>query len=53
MSFEEPILCHHNYVSEERHFGEDVVATRKGAIRARFGEARHHSGGPWAPNRTS
>ena len=38
VSFEEPILCHHNYVSEERHFGEDVVVTRKGAIRARLGE---------------
>ena len=32
--FEEPILCHHNYVSEENHFGEDVVVTRKGAIHA-------------------
>jgi tRNA-splicing ligase RtcB len=32
---EEPILCHHNYVSEENHFGEDLFVTRKGAIRAR------------------
>lgn len=28
------IACHHNYVSEENHFGEDVVVTRKGAIYA-------------------
>ena len=36
--FDEPILCHHNYVSEEVHFGEDVLVTRKGAISARAGE---------------
>ena len=34
ISFEDPILCHHNYVSEETHFGEKVIVTRKGAIRA-------------------
>jgi tRNA-splicing ligase RtcB (3'-phosphate/5'-hydroxy nucleic acid ligase) len=28
------IRCHHNYVAEERHFGESVLVTRKGAIRA-------------------
>lgn len=28
------IACHHNYVSEENHFGEDVVVTRKGAVYA-------------------
>lgn len=38
IEFEEPILCHHNYVSEETHFGEKVVVTRKGAISAREGE---------------
>lgn len=32
------ITCHHNYVSEENHFGEDVIVTRKGAISARNGE---------------
>lgn len=32
------ISCHHNYVSEENHFGEDVLVTRKGAIRARRDE---------------
>jgi tRNA-splicing ligase RtcB len=36
--FEAPILCHHNYVSEEVHYGEDVIVTRKGAISARSGE---------------
>ena len=29
---------HHNYVAEEHHFGEDVIVTRKGAIRAGRGE---------------
>jgi tRNA-splicing ligase RtcB len=28
------IACHHNYVSEETHFGEEVIVTRKGAIYA-------------------
>ncbi|MHB8407857.1 MAG: RtcB family protein [Acidiferrobacterales bacterium] len=35
--FEKPILCHHNYVSEETHFGEELVVTRKGAIAAHKG----------------
>jgi len=34
----EMVLCHHNYVSQETHYGEDVLVTRKGAIRARKGE---------------
>jgi tRNA-splicing ligase RtcB len=34
----EAVLCHHNYVAEERHFGEDVLVTRKGAIRAGKGD---------------
>lgn len=38
VAFDEPILCHHNYVSEENHFGEDLVVTRKGAISAKAGE---------------
>ena len=37
-TFEKPILCHHNYVSEEIHFGEELVITRKGAISAKPGE---------------
>lgn len=28
------VNCHHNYVSPEVHFGEEVFVTRKGAIRA-------------------
>jgi tRNA-splicing ligase RtcB len=28
------VNCHHNYTSRERHFGEDVLVTRKGAVRA-------------------
>jgi tRNA-splicing ligase RtcB len=38
VSFEEPIACHHNYVAEEHHFGDDLLVTRKGAIRAGAGE---------------
>ena len=34
----EVIDCHHNYVARERHFGEDVLVTRKGAVRARRGD---------------
>ncbi len=33
----EAINCHHNYVNRERHFGEDVLITRKGAVRASKG----------------
>lgn len=36
--FASPVLCHHNYVSEENHFGEDLFVTRKGAISAKKGE---------------
>ncbi len=32
------VKCHHNYVAEEVHFGEQVLITRKGAIRAGAGE---------------
>src|SRR5699024_8422263 len=34
----EAINCHHNYVEEETHFGENVYVTRKGAISAYEGE---------------
>jgi tRNA-splicing ligase RtcB (3'-phosphate/5'-hydroxy nucleic acid ligase) len=30
----ERIHCHHNYMAEERHFGRDVILTRKGAVDA-------------------
>src|SRR5262249_15330825 len=36
--FEAPISCHHNYVAEEVHFGEELLVTRKGAIRAGAGD---------------
>jgi tRNA-splicing ligase RtcB (3'-phosphate/5'-hydroxy nucleic acid ligase) len=38
IEFDAPISCHHNYVAEERHFDEDLLVTRKGAIRAGAGE---------------
>jgi tRNA-splicing ligase RtcB len=38
VTFEPPVSCHHNYVAEEHHFGEDLLITRKGAIRAGAGE---------------
>src|SRR3954465_11922195 len=36
--FGEAVHCHHNYVAEEVHFGEHVLVTRKGAIRAGAGD---------------
>lgn len=33
----EAINCHHNYVQKEHHFGENVLVTRKGAVRAAEG----------------
>ena len=32
------VNCHHNYVAREKHFGENVIVTRKGAVRAREGD---------------
>jgi len=32
------VSCHHNYVSWEHHYGENVLVTRKGAVRAREGD---------------
>ncbi len=34
----ETVSCHHNYVQKENHFGENVIVTRKGAVRARQGD---------------
>lgn len=34
----EAVNCHHNYVSWERHYGENVMLTRKGAVSAQEGE---------------
>ncbi|MFF2354503.1 RtcB family protein [Kitasatospora sp. NPDC058115] len=38
VGFDEVISCHHNYVSEERYDGVDLLVTRKGAIRAGSGD---------------
>lgn len=32
------VSCHHNYLAVERHFGETVLVTRKGAVRAQEGD---------------
>ena len=34
----EAVNCHHNYVHKERHFGEDILVTRKGAVSAQKGQ---------------
>jgi len=34
----EAVNCHHNYVARERHYGESVLVTRKGAVRAGAGD---------------
>ncbi len=34
----ETVQCHHNYVAVEDHYGEQVLVTRKGAVRAREGD---------------
>ncbi len=34
----EAVNCHHNYVAVEEHYGEQVLVTRKGAVRARSGD---------------
>ncbi len=37
VTFDQEVLCHHNYVAEEVHYGEKVFVTRKGAISAEEG----------------
>lgn len=32
------VNCHHNFAEMEHHFNEDVLVTRKGAVRARSGD---------------
>jgi tRNA-splicing ligase RtcB len=34
----ETVHCHHNYIAWERHFGKDIMVTRKGAVRAQLGD---------------
>src|SRR5262252_5686132 len=36
----EVVNCHHDYVVKENHFGQNVLVTRKGAVRAREGDLR-------------
>jgi len=40
MSVDSPTIinCHHNYVAREKHYGENVLVTRKGAVRAAEGD---------------
>src|SRR3954469_4364640 len=35
----ESVNCHHNFTQHERHFGEDLWVSRKGAIQAKKGQA--------------
>lgn len=37
MVTDQAVNCHHNYVTKEHHFGENVWVTRKGAVQAREG----------------
>ena len=32
------INCHHNYVAREQHYGQNILVTRKGAVRAQLGD---------------
>ncbi len=32
------INCHHNYVARERHYGQNIFVSRKGAVRAQEGD---------------
>jgi tRNA-splicing ligase RtcB (3'-phosphate/5'-hydroxy nucleic acid ligase) len=32
------VNCHHNYVTRENHFGQNVLVTHKEAVRAREGD---------------
>lgn len=37
-NFSTIVDCHHNYVTMENHFGENVLVTRKGAVSAKEGQ---------------
>lgn len=37
-AYVQAINCHHNYVARERHYGQNVLVTRKGAVRAQVGD---------------
>lgn len=36
--FDMAVNCHHNYLARENHGGQNVLVTRKGAVRAREGD---------------
>jgi tRNA-splicing ligase RtcB len=36
--FDMAVNCHHNYLNWENHGGQNVIVTRKGAVRARLGD---------------
>jgi tRNA-splicing ligase RtcB len=46
----EAVNCHHNYVTWEHHYGENVLITRKGAVRAREGDMGIIPGSMGAPS---
>ena len=37
-AYVQAINCHHNYVARERHYGQNIFVTRKGAVRAQIGD---------------
>jgi RNA 3'-terminal phosphate cyclase (ATP) len=41
------INCDHNYVAHEKHFGESVLITRKGAVREREGGTHNPAAPPF------
>lgn len=38
LEVEQKVNCHHNFAIMENHFGENVLVTRKGAVRAQAGD---------------
>lgn len=38
LQIEQKINCHHNFAKMENHYGENVLVTRKGAVRAQVGD---------------
>jgi tRNA-splicing ligase RtcB len=38
LEVEQKVNCHHNFAKMENHYGENVLVTRKGAVRAQLGD---------------
>lgn len=38
LEVEQKVNCHHNFAKMENHYGENVLVTRKGAVRAQIGD---------------